>query len=261
MQVFNKYQEILKDCLLNDVNEKVGIDVQLLQSAKLAAIGEIVAGVAHELNNPLTVIIGNAQLMLREKEEDSDKSELLKDIVNSGRRCKRIISDLLNFSRQDHYKSELIDINEEVNQVLRIIKYQINQDKIKIFKNLAPNLPKINAHGHQLQQVLINFLLNARDALEGIKHEKKIEISTLLRVVENKERKIAVTVRDNGVGIAPEEMPHIFDPFYTSKKEKKGTGLGLWISQKIAKSHGGKIEVVSLQGEGSAFSLIMPVEA
>jgi two-component system NtrC family sensor kinase len=84
MQVFNKYQEILKDCLLNDVNEKVGIDVQLLQSAKLAAIGEIVAGVAHELNSPLTVIIGNAQLMLREKEEDSDKSELLKDIVNSG---------------------------------------------------------------------------------------------------------------------------------------------------------------------------------
>lgn len=140
MQVFNKYQEILKDCLLNDVNEKVGIDVQLLQSAKLAAIGEIVAGVAHELNSPLTVIIGNAQLMLREKEEDSDKSELLKDIVNSGLRCKRIISDLLNFSRQDHYKSELIDINEEVNQVLRIIKYQINQDKIKIFKNLAPNL-------------------------------------------------------------------------------------------------------------------------
>ena len=154
--VYNEKNEIFAIIHhMKDITEQVKMEVQLVQSAKLAAIGEMAAGVAHELNNPMTVIIGTAQLMLRETEEGKAECELLNDIVNCGLRCKKIIQNLLTFSRQDQYPLALTDINEEVERVLSLIQYQINRNR---GQNLCPDLS--SANGHQLH--FNNFLLNAR---------------------------------------------------------------------------------------------------
>ena len=245
---------------MKDVTERVKMEVQLVQSAKLAAIGEMAAGVAHELNNPMTVIIGTAQLMLRETEEGKAESELLNDIVNCGLSCKKIIQNLLTFSRQDEYPLASTDINEEVQRVLSLIQYQINRNNIEITQDLCPDLPKFTANGHQLQQVLINFILNARDALDTVEREKKIEIQTRLDTGSDGQKYIVVSVKDNGIGIPPENLSKIFNPFYTSKEASRGTGLGLTVSLGIVEAHGGTITVDSVPGEGSTFSMVLPVD-
>jgi two-component system NtrC family sensor kinase len=259
--VFNEQNQIVGTIHhVKDVTEKTKMEVKLMQSAKLAAIGEMSAGVAHELNNPMTVIIGTAQLLQREVDKGSPEDEFLNDIIHCGLRCKKIIQNLLTFSRQDKYPFGLTDINEEFERVLSLISYQINKNEITIVKNLSPELPKINANGHQIQQVLINFLLNARDALEGLDQEKLIEIRTSLREDEYGKKWLLAAVRDNGIGIEEANLPKIFNPFYTSKAAIKGTGLGLSVSLGIAEAHNGSIEVETAPGEGSSFSLVLPVD-
>lgn len=258
--VFNEQKQITAVIHhMKNVTEKTKMEAQLVQSDKLAAIGEMAAGVAHELNNPMTVIIGTAQLMLREIDGDHQEAEQLKDIINCGLRCKKIIQNLLTFSRQDYHPLAPTDLNEEINRVLSLVQYQINGSNINIIQDLCPDLPIITANGQQLQQVLINFLLNARDAFEGVRRDKKIGVITSLREKAGK-RWVVVSIKDNGVGIAPENLTKIFNPFYTSKEATKGTGLGLSVSLGIAEAHGGTVEVDSVPGEGSAFSLVLPVE-
>ncbi len=260
--VFNEQNKIMGIIHhVKDVTEKTKMEVQLMQSAKLAAIGEMSAGVAHELNNPMTVIIGTAQLLQRELGKDSPQEEFLNDIIHCGLRCKKIIQNLLTFSKQDEYPFVTTDLNEELERVLSLISYQINKNEIKIVQHLSPGLPKINANGHQIQQVLINFLLNARDALEGLAREKIIEISTSEREDDNGKKWVLATIRDNGIGMEQEKMAKIFNPFYTSKGAIKGTGLGLSVSLGIAEAHDGTIEVDTVLGEGSSFSLVLPVES
>ncbi len=240
---------------LKDVTEKIKMEAQLIQSAKLAAIGEMAAGVAHELNNPMTVIIGTAQMLQRDGCADE---ESLTDIINSGLRCKKIIQNLLTFSRQDSYPLAPVDLNDVVEKVLSLVEYQINKNKITIVKNLAPGLPEIIANSQQLQQVLINFLLNARDAIEEAGREGLIEITTGLRG-EGNGRHLVLAVKDNGTGIDPGNLDRIFNPFYTSKEAGRGTGLGLSVSMGIAQAHGGDILVESEPGVGSVFTLVLPV--
>jgi len=167
----------------------------------------------------------------------------------------------LTFSRQDQLPATEIDLNEEVKRVLSLIQYQINRNQIWIMEHLQPDLPKLIANGPQIQQVLTNLLVNARDALsETDRPEKIIEVTTMLRTDDGK-RHLVLSVRDNGTGIAPENLQKIFTPFYTSKEATKGTGLGLSVSLGIAESHNGTIEVESVLGVGSTFSLILPLEA
>jgi two-component system NtrC family sensor kinase len=235
---------------------------RLVQSAKLAALGEMAAGVAHELNSPMTVIIGTAQLLARELREDNQEERALEldDIINSGLRCKRIIQNLLTFSRQDQQPASEMDLNEEVRRVLGMIKYQINRSQITITEHLGEGLPRLIANGPQIQQVLTNFLINARDALaEVTDRDKSIEVATT-ELEKNGRRWLVLSVTDNGVGIPPENLARIFTPFYTSKDATKGTGLGLSVSLGIAESHHGTIEVASRPGEGSTFSLLLPLE-
>ncbi|HEX9874853.1 MAG TPA: ATP-binding protein [Deferrimonas sp.] len=261
--VFNEEKQLSAVTIIfKDVTEKTKMEAQLVHSAKLAAIGEMAAGVAHELNSPMTVIIGTAQMLVRDfpGDVDRDKIEALEDIINCGLRCKRIIQNLLTFSRQDELPTSEIDLNEEVERVLSLIRYQIDRSQVEILPHLDPDLPRINANGPQIQQVLTNFLVNARDALDdGERPEKIIQVTTALRRRDRKSW-IVLSVRDNGTGIAPETLPKIFTPFYTSKEATKGTGLGLSVSLGIAESHGGTIEVDSIPGEGSTFSLILPLE-
>lgn len=259
--VFNEKGEIYAVIHhIKDVTENVKMEAQLMQSAKLAAIGEMAAGVAHELNSPMTAILGNAQMLLRDLEEGDPKIDYVKDIVNCGLRCKKIIQNLLTFARQDERPRTSININEVVKRVLSIIKYQINRNNVELKMELESGLPTVRANGHQLDQVLINFLLNARDALEGKEGEKKIQIYTGVTELKGK-RAVYATVVDNGEGIAPENMGKIFNPFFTTKEASKGTGLGLSVSLGIAEAHGGTISVQSKVGEGSSFSLILPAES
>lgn len=248
--------------ILKDVTEKIKMEGQLVQSAKLAALGEMAAGVAHELNSPMTVIIGTAQLVAREMQEECHPEWVgeLDDIVNSGLRCKRIIQNLLTFSRQDQQPATEIDLNAEVLRVLGMIKYQINRSQITIVEQLATDVPSLTANGPQIQQVLTNLLINARDALEGVEQQEKIiDVATGLQMKSGR-RWAVLSVTDNGIGIPPENLARIFTPFYTSKEATKGTGLGLSVSLGIAESHNGTIEVVSSPGQGSTFSLLLPAD-
>lgn len=261
--VFNEEKQLSAvTIIIKDVTDKTKMEAQLVQTAKLAALGEMAAGVAHELNSPMTVIIGTAQLLGRELQQDGqyEKAEVLEDIINSGIRCKRIIQNLLTFSRQNQPPVMDIDLNAEVARVLSMIQYQINRSQIRIVEQLAPFLPRLTANGSQIQQVLTNFLINARDALgEVAGREKIITVATAL-MTKNGKKWAVLSVKDNGIGIAPENLTKIFTPFYTSKEATKGTGLGLSVSLGIAESHNGTIEVESRQGEGSTFSLLLPVE-
>jgi two-component system NtrC family sensor kinase len=261
--VFNEEKQLAAvTIIIKDVTDKTKMEAQLVQTAKLAALGEMAAGVAHELNSPMTVIIGTAQLLARDLKQEAqyDKAEVLDDIINSGQRCKRIIQNLLTFSRQNQPPVMEIDLNAEVERVLSLIQYQINRSQIIIVEQLAPFLPRLTANGPQIQQVLTNLLINARDALTEVERKEKIiTVATSLLVKQG--RKWAVlSVSDNGIGISQENLSKIFTPFYTSKEATKGTGLGLSVSLGIAESHNGTIEVESRPGEGSTFSLLLPIE-
>ncbi|RYD01946.1 hypothetical protein N752_27885 [Desulforamulus aquiferis] len=209
---------------VKDVTEKVKMEAQLVNSAKLVAIGEMAAGVAHELNSPMTVMIGTAQMMQRDMGKDDLRFEWLDDIIGCGMRCKKIIQNLLSFSRQGQFSLTETNVNEQVDKVLSLIHYQINRNNIAINKDLDQDIPVIMANGHQLQQVLINLLLNARDALEENLGEKRITISTSVAQHQG-EKCVIISVDDNGQGIDQENINKIFNPFYTSKEASKGTGL------------------------------------
>ncbi len=259
--VFNDDNKVVAiTVFMKDVTQKTKMEAQLVHSAKLAAIGEMAAGVAHELNSPMTVVIGTAQMLLKTQPEESEDTELLEDVVNSGLRCKRIIQNLLTFSRQDQAPVAETDLNAEVKKVLSLIRYQINRNKINIIERLDPDLPRLVVNGPQIQQVLTNFLVNARDALTEPSGQKHIEVTTCTRRKSDRTW-VVISVHDNGTGIPAENLPKIFTPFFTSKEASKGTGLGLSVSLGIAESHNGTIEVESTPGQGSTFSLYLPVEA
>lgn len=256
--VFNENNEPYSIVVyIRDVTAKRQIQAQLFHSAKLAAIGEMAAGVAHELNNPLTAIIGNASVLLRITKHGEKAFKLLEDVKHCGQRCKRIIQNLLTFARQDNYSLEPLDINQVVTNSLSLVAYQIQKSNIYIKVNPGKNLPPIMGNKQQLEQVIINFLLNARDALDNTKN-RKIIITTRIIEYENKAA-IEVAVFDNGEGIEAKNLEHIFNPFFTTKNSTKGTGLGLSVSLGIAETHRGTIKVRSKPGNGSTFSLILPL--
>jgi two-component system NtrC family sensor kinase len=258
--VFNEKKEMYGVIMyFKDVTQKLYTEAQLMHSGKLAAIGEMAAGVAHELNSPLTAIIGNSQILLRDSNPDDPTSKLLKDIHNCGIRSKNIIRNLLTFSRQDEYEFEQCSLNKAIEQVLSLISYQIERQCISLCLDLDSEIPMIAGNLQQIEQIVINFLLNARDALDECDHsQKEIILRTGIKEKE-KEKFVFMSVEDNGIGIGDKEITEIFRPFYTTKDKMNGTGLGLSVSLGIAKEHGGAIEVKSIKGEGSAFTLIIPV--
>lgn len=240
---------------IKDVTGKRKMEAQLIHSGKLAAIGEMAAGIAHELNSPLTAILGNSQLLLRDFSKEDPVFSLLYDIKKCGDRCKQIIKSLLTFSRQDEYIFEPVSLNEAVSQVLNLIKYQFEKNQIQFHIHLQPDLPLIEGSRTQIEQIIINLLLNAKDALEQTsRQEKAITIKTSYQHNE-----LHLTVKDNGIGIEEERISNIFHPFHTTKKS--GTGLGLSVSLGIAKKHGGSIDVISQLNKGSTFTLKLPVQS
>ena len=241
-----------------DITEKRKMEAQLIQSGKLAAIGEIAAGIAHELNNPLTAILGNSQLLLRVGKSDERTNKLLSDIYVCGKRCKNIIQNLLTFSRQDEYSFEEFCINEAVEQVLDIIGDQFKKLNITIKKDLPKNRHCVQGNIQQIGQIILNLLINAKDALEEKDAPEKVILIEAKEAREHEKNWVVLSIKDNGCGIPHHQLQDVFNPFFTTKEPGKGTGLGLSVSLGIAEKHHGSIEIDSTPMEGSEFRLKLP---
>lgn len=226
----------------------------LVQTEKLAAIGQLAAGVAHELNNPLTGILGFSELLLKEEGLTPQQREDLKSIYDQSLRCRRIIQSLLQFSRKKEAQKEPISIPDILQSTLQLIQKEFELGGKKIEIEIANDLPPVLADPIQLQQVFLNMLTNARDALEG-NPNGHVRIQARL----SKPDKIAIAFHDNGCGIEAAHVKKIFDPFFTTKPPGKGTGLGLSISYGIVKDHGGHIFVDGKEGKGATFIVELPV--
>ena len=235
-----------------DVTDKRRLEASLAQSEKLAAVGQLAAGVAHEINNPLAAIIANTQLLQRELPPDDERQESISLIARAGDRAMRVVRSLLDFARQERYEFTPTDLNASIRSATTLIEHQLVALSATLVCDLANDLPPIQASLDHLQGMWLNLLLNARDALNG----EKGEIRVTTRRVGNE---IHVAVTDTGMGIAPEHVSRIFDPFYTTKAPGRGTGLGLSACQRIVKQHGGSVRVDSQAGQGTAFTVILPI--
>jgi len=225
---------------------------QLIQSGKLAGIGEFVAGVAHELNNPLTTIMGFSEL-LQQLDSSPQQKRQLEILHKSAMRCQKIVQNLLSFARRHKVERKPMAINQLVEAAVDILAYQLRTSNIQTTTELAPHLPEVLVDPHQLQQVFVNILNNARQAIENRCSNGRIHIVSALV-----DGRVHVTFSDDGPGIAPENLTRLFDPFFTTKETGKGTGLGLSICQSIIKEHGGAISVQSQPGQGAQFTVALP---
>lgn len=236
-----------------DITEKLIMEANLIQSEKMASIGQLAANVAHEINNPLAAIIANAQLLIRDlAEADGNTIDSLKLIETAGNRAAKIVSNLLESARKEkHFEFEEISLNETIMDAVSLLRYEINQRSISVKLDLAKSLPPVFANKNQLKGVWINLLNNALGAVES--NKGRISISTRY---ENKD--FTVVFSDNGKGISAEHQKHIFEPFFTTKEAGKGTGLGLSVSLQAIKEHQGDIEFESAPGKGTKFFIILP---
>lgn len=225
--------------------------MQIGQSEKLASIGRLAAGIAHEINNPLTGVLTFAYLLKNKKTNDKQDIKDIDVIIQETTRVSDIVKGLLDFARESTPNKELININGLIQQLLKLVKSQKEFRKIKISENFDKNLPEMLADKNQLQQVFLNLILNAGEA---INETGSISISTAFA-----DNNIIISIKDNGCGIKNEDLDKIFDPFYTTKPVGKGTGLGLSVSYGIIQKHGGTINFKSKEGEGTTFKVIFPI--
>lgn len=227
---------------------------QLIQSEKMAAFGQLGAGIAHEVKNPLAGILGYAQLSLRKVPAGDPLYENLKIIEKETKRCRGIIDNLMKFARQEKVSLMATDINRVVEDAVAIIDHQLTIHGMKIEKELAPDLPEVMGNGNQIQQVLMNLMINAQQAMDGSPGTVSISTSRL------DSANIEVRVGDTGSGMPEEIRAKIFEPFFTTKPAGKGTGLGLSVSYGIVKDHKGDIRVESEPGVGTTFIITLPVK-
>ena len=251
-----------------DITEIKQYQEKLIQSLKMEQLGKMAGGVAHEINTPLCVILGYAQMLLEDLPQDTESYEFLQIIEKQAQICRRIVSDLLSFSRHIESRPEEMDLNGSINEVLDLVRHSFKQDWIDLVPDLAPGLPAIIGDKEKLKQVWLNLLTNAKDS---IGQDGTIWISTRLDPETNR---VQVTVADNGAGIPPENLKKIFDPFFTTKAPGGGTGLGLSVSFGIIQDHQGSITALSPAphqylgqsdpekgppGPGSVFLMELPV--
>lgn len=236
---------------------------QLIRQEKMASVGQMAAGVAHEINTPLGVILGYTQLMMDDFDQDSEVHENLRIIERQTKACRKIVADLLKFSRQTNSAKVEVDLNELIGEVLTVSEHNLNISHIQVIRRFAPSLPPIIGDAEKLRQVFINLLNNSQHAMAD---GGEIHIST---GHDREAGEIVATVRDTGTGIAEDVKPKIFDPFFTTKEIGKGTGLGLSVTYGIIRDHGGTIAVESpvqdpetgRMTQGTAFHVRLPVAA
>ena len=249
------------EALVRDVSERIRLDdqskdiyQQLLQSEKMAALGQTISGVAHELNNPLATILSWAE-RLSEKPLDETAKRGVSVILGEAERAARIVRNLLTFARKRQSTRTLIDLNALVSETIARRGYE-RMPTLTIATELAPSLPNVFADAHQIQQVLLNLMINAEQAMLGASSGGALTVRTR----HESDRDIAVLeVADNGPGVPGEAQTRIFDPFFTTKEVGKGTGLGLTVAYAIVQEHGGRIRFGSTPGGGATFSVELPL--
>jgi C4-dicarboxylate-specific signal transduction histidine kinase len=249
-----------RTCELTAANQKLEqslVDLKaaqehLIQAEKLSALGELVAGVAHELNSPLSTIGLSAELALAVSGEESRLRTHLQRIGEATVHCRRVVKSLVSFARKQRPEMGRVDINELCDKALDLVVYQLKVSNIDLEKRFDPALPPTMADAHQLQQVFVNLTTNAYQAMSTCEARGELTVETTAR-----DGVIRVAFRDRGPGISKEHQRKIFDPFFTTKPD--GTGLGLSISYGIVKEHGGEITVDSVSGQGTTFVVVLPV--
>ena len=234
-----------------DLTERRRLEAQLVQSAKMASLGTLSSGMAHELRNPMAIASGAAQLLLKREKEGFIK-ECSKRIYSGIKRASEIIENLLRFSHVSGTKTIPVDINSVLDETLSLVEYQISLEKIKIVKGYTPSLPQVLANKNRLQQVFMNLIINAIDAMRENKGELKLETKN------GDNNSVKILVRDSGCGIVKENIPRIFDPFFTTKAQERNTGLGLFITYGIIKDHKGNVAVESESRKGTTFVVTLP---
>jgi hypothetical protein len=238
--------------VLENVSSRVKLEETLQQSEKLSSIGLLAAGVAHEVNTPLTGVSSYTQMLMAMIPETDPKHALLQKMQRQTDRASNIVGNLLNFSRTGNSADFTeIDISKLLNDTLQLLEPQLRKSNIEIVKEYAESLPQIYGNGGKLQQVLTNLILNARDAMYG---GGTITLKTLAGDADE----VVIEVSDTGEGIAPENLTKIFDPFFTTKGVGNGTGLGLAVSYGIVQEHAGSIEAKSENGDGATFRMVFP---
>jgi two-component system NtrC family sensor kinase len=238
---------------VRDVSEEKALRAQLLQTEKLAAIGELVSGVAHELNNPLTSVMGYSQLLLASDVEPEIKEDL-RTIHHEAERSAKIIENLLTFARKESAEKRYTDINRILRDTIELRSYQLRVDNVELLAELEENLPWTMAAPHQLQQVFLNLVNNAHQALMETAGNRRLAIHSA-KVGDV----IQIKVVDNGPGIPEEHLSKIFDPFFTTKDVGEGTGLGLSIAFGIVQEHGGRIWAENIPEAGTVFTVELPI--
>ncbi|HEX9973538.1 MAG TPA: cache domain-containing protein [bacterium] len=224
----------------------------LVQSQRLASLGKLAAGIAHEINNPLGGILVLSSLVVEDLKADDPHRENLQEVIKQTMRCRDIVKGLLQFSRQEEGKTEYVKVNTILNSTLSLIEKQALFHNIEVLKNLGPNLPDVLGDGSQLQQVFMNIILNAVQAM------KEIGVLTINTSLDQKNDMVVIEIADTGPGIPEQIIDRVFDPFFTTKEVGEGTGLGLSIAYGIITKHRGRMTVKSKVGQGSVFTIKIP---
>ncbi len=236
--------------VMQDLTERVNLENQLVQAEKLSSIGLLAAGVAHEVNTPLAVIASQAQMLMRQTSADSPQYTVIEKIVKQSFRASEIVNSLLKFSRLSGSEYSELDLNRIIHETKSLLEPMLRASRVRMNLQLAPQLPAVYGNAGKLQQVFINLILNARDAMP---HGGEITV-----VTEPHGGLVSAEVCDTGVGIAPANLSKIFDPFFTTKSTGQGTGLGLAVTYGIIQEHSGRVTVDSKVGQGTTFHLEFP---
>jgi two-component system sensor kinase FixL len=237
--------------VIRDLSERREMQAKLAQAERLMAVGELAAGVAHEINNPINTVINCAQLI----QDGDDTASNCQVIIEEGKRIADIVGDLLQFARDDRDSPQPTSISEVVQRTLRLLGENWKRHGLRLQVEVADDVPQVLARPQRLQQVLLNLLINAKDALMSVERDVRS-----VRLSARAERGgVTTTVRDNGPGLPEQLGLRVFEPFVTTKRARGGTGLGLSISKSIVDGYGGTIEVESTPGQGTAFHVWLPM--
>lgn len=237
------------------IGEEKILQKKLFQAEKMAAVGTLAGGIAHEINNPLGAILAFTQLVMQDLDKDHECQNDLKEIEQATQRCRVIVKDLLDFSRQHHDEDQQeVNLNTVIQKSMAMVNVNAKDKTVQIETELDENLPNIKGHLHKLQQVLLNFVSNGIDAMK-----KRGGVLKIKTYADLSKKRVFLEVADNGDGIPDNILSKIFDPYFTTKAQGEGTGLGLPISYKIIQEHKGTISVKSDVGKGTKFIVSLPM--